>query len=219
MLSLEAHGFYNLMLDYLWIHDGALPADEIKLARLLRLDRRVLRRQLTGECSAYFFETSGVIRNRRVDKELAKAKENHKVLSDAGKAGAEARLQASNKHLHIQIPDTRIKNIDPNGSMSGKPDVAPKLNGHGNKDTARRVLSFLNEKTGREYRDTDANLNFIIARLKEGYDETACRQVIVRKCRQWKADDKMAEYLRPSTLFNREKFNQYAGELVAEGGS
>lgn len=100
--------------------------------------------------------------------------------------------------------------------MSGKPDVAP-LEGEKRespKEAARRVLAFLNEKAGRAYQDTDVNLDFIVARLKEGYDEDMCRSVIARKVRAWKNDDKMRDYLRPATLFGREKFNQYAGECV-----
>lgn len=76
------------------------------------------------------------------------------------------------------------------------------------------MLAFLNDKTGKAFQPTTANLELIIARLKEGYDEDTCRSVIARKFREWKDDDKMRKYLRPATLFNREKFNQYAGECV-----
>ena len=93
--------------------------------------------------------------------------------------------------------------LEAKASMSGKPDDAP-----------RRVLAFLNQKTGKAFRPTESNLSLIRARMKEGYDEDICRMVIARKFRDWKADDKMAGYLRPATLFNREKFNQYAGECV-----
>lgn len=80
---------------------------------------------------------------------------------------------------------------------------------------ARRVLAFLNEKAGRRYRENRVNLDFIKARLKDGATVTECRQVIVKKCREWKGDAKMELYLRPATLFNRTKFAQYQGELIA----
>ena len=100
--------------------------------------------------------------------------------------------------------------------MSGKPDVAPleSAKRESPQEAARRVLAFLNQKTGRAYQDTPVNLDLIVARLREGYDEDTCRSVIARKFREWKDDDKMRPYLRPATLFNREKFNQYAGECV-----
>ena len=37
--------------------------------------------------------------------------------------------------------------------------------------------------------------------------------VIDRKCLEWLDDPKFSQYLRPSTLFNAEKFNAYVGQL------
>ena len=81
---------------------------------------------------------------------------------------------------------------------------------------AEEVIQFLNEKTGRRYRPTQVNLDFVLARFKEGYTLEECRAVIALKCREWMQDDKMCKYLRPATLFNREKFSQYSGCLEDE---
>jgi len=97
--------------------------------------------------------------------------------------------------------------------MSGKPDVVL-LNGKNKfKNEAIEILSFLNEKTGRNYRAGKVNLDFIAERLKEGATVAECRQVIAKKAREWKGTE-MEGYLRPATLFNRTKFAQYQGELV-----
>ena len=80
-------------------------------------------------------------------------------------------------------------------------------------DEAAEILAFLNKKTGRNYRPVQVNLDFILARLREGYTAQDCRAVVAMKCREWGADEKMNKFLRPATLFNREKFNQYSGEL------
>lgn len=82
------------------------------------------------------------------------------------------------------------------------------------KKQAVEILQFLNEKTGRAYRPVDTNLKLIMARLKSGASVMDCRQIIAKKTREWKNDTKMAEYLRPATLFNATKFEQYLGELV-----
>jgi uncharacterized phage protein (TIGR02220 family) len=82
------------------------------------------------------------------------------------------------------------------------------------KSQAIEILEFLNEKTGRVYRPVDANLKLIIARLASGATVMDCRQVIAKKTREWRGDSKMSEYLRPATLFNATKFEQYMGELV-----
>lgn len=113
-------------------------------------------------------------------------------------------------------------------SMSGKPDVvsfdeylinkdeiaSTQINNNDLKSQALEVLLFLNEKTGKAYRPVDSNLKLIIARLKTGATVLDCRQVIAKKTREWKGNAKMAEYLRPATLFNDTKFEQYMGELI-----
>ena len=78
---------------------------------------------------------------------------------------------------------------------------------------ARDVLAFLNEKTGKTFQPGKANNDQIAARLKDGATQAQCRQVIAKKVRDWYADEKMNQYLRPATLFNRTKFAQYLGEL------
>jgi len=80
-------------------------------------------------------------------------------------------------------------------------------------DDAKQVLEFLNQKTGRHYEPVKANLQLITARLKEGASVDDLRAVVAKKCREWAGDPKMAQYLRPATLFNATKFAQYAGEL------
>lgn len=80
---------------------------------------------------------------------------------------------------------------------------------------AVEVLQFLNEKTGRAYRPVEANLKLITARLKSGATPSECYQVVAKKSREWKGNAEMDQYLRPATLFNATKFEQYVGELVA----
>lgn len=76
------------------------------------------------------------------------------------------------------------------------------------------VLSFLNEKTGKRF-ESQTNIDFILARLREGATVDDCRAVIAMKCREWLTDEKMCKFLRPATLFNKTNFAQYKGELGA----
>ena len=80
------------------------------------------------------------------------------------------------------------------------------------KEPAKRLLTFLNEQASKNFQFTDANLDPILARLRE-YDEKMLRGVIVDRCGQWKDNEEMREYLRPATLFNKTKCAQYIGEL------
>lgn len=85
--------------------------------------------------------------------------------------------------------------------LSGKPDcVAPIL--------------YLNLKIGSNYQPVESNLKFIRARYKEGHTLETILSVVDAKAEEWMHDPTMKKFLRPSTLFNAEKFNQYAGQLT-----
>lgn len=75
------------------------------------------------------------------------------------------------------------------------------------------LLGYLNAKTRRNYRPVESNLKFLRARLKEGATVDEVRAVIDAKYLAWSEDPVMNQYLRPATLFNATKFNQYVGEL------
>ncbi len=100
-------------------------------------------------------------------------------------------------------PDNSKANNKANNKdlLSSKPDVAEK------------VIQYLNEKTGRKFRAAPSQTKLIIARLNEGATLKDCIAVIDRKCAEWLDDPKMAQFLRPATLFNAEKFNAYVGQL------
>jgi uncharacterized phage protein (TIGR02220 family) len=78
---------------------------------------------------------------------------------------------------------------------------------------AIEILTYLNEKARRNYRPVKANISLISARLKEGATPDECRAVIDTKVKAWSTDTKMAQYLRPATLFSATNYAQYAGEL------
>ncbi len=118
--------------------------------------------------------------------------------------------------LNLRTSETETE-TETEKTLSGKPDPHPpekqKL-----KTEARDILQFLNAKAGRAFPALDANLDLIVARLKEGATAAQCRQVIAKKTREWGGDEKMAEYIRPKTLFSRTNFAQYVGELVVTDG-
>lgn len=71
------------------------------------------------------------------------------------------------------------------------------------------VLKFLNETAGKGFREVEASLNFIAARLKEpGVNLEGVKKMVKRQCILW-TGTKMQDYLRPETLFNQTKFNSY----------
>lgn len=77
------------------------------------------------------------------------------------------------------------------------------------KEIYKEIVSYLNQKTGKHFRDTsDKTKTAIHARLAEGFKLEDFRAVIDKKCADWLGDKKMEEYLRPETLFGT-KFEGY----------
>jgi uncharacterized phage protein (TIGR02220 family) len=70
------------------------------------------------------------------------------------------------------------------------------------------IIGFLNDRAGKNYRETNGNREMIIARLKEGFSQQDCEKVIVNRLAHWKNTDS-EQYLRPSTLFRKSKFEGY----------
>ena len=76
------------------------------------------------------------------------------------------------------------------------------------------ILSFLNEKTGKNFKHNSQKTRKLInARLREGYIEKDFYAVIENKCKDWLKDEKMNKYLCPDTLFGT-KFEKYLNQGV-----
>lgn len=89
-------------------------------------------------------------------------------------------------------------------------------NGH-DRNSPEGVLKWLNEKSGKNFRPVPTNLDFIRARLKDGILPEQLKAIVSRKVKLWKGTDQ--DYcLRPATLFNKTKCEQYLGELPTPGG-
>jgi uncharacterized phage protein (TIGR02220 family) len=130
-------------------------------------------------------------------------------LQDCIKAGLVAAYEVNGKH-YLELEDFRQQvrakaskfpdPLDVDVVMSGKPDE-------------HQVLEYLNEQTGHSYKPVESNLRLVRARLAEGSTVDECKSVIDAKVSEWASDAKMAQYLRPDTLFNATKFAQYSGQL------
>ena len=67
----------------------------------------------------------------------------------------------------------------------------------------RSLIDYLNQLSGRNYRPAPSNIKLLRARLAEGYTAQEIADVIARKCAEWIDDPKMAQFLRPATVFWR----------------
>jgi len=81
------------------------------------------------------------------------------------------------------------------------------------KQQAIEVLEFLNKKAGKNFRAVDVNITFIKARLESGITIEDLKSIIAMKVEESLSGDYDRKWLRPATLFNREKCESYYGEL------
>lgn len=229
-LTPEEHGVYLLLLMHCWDQKGPVPLDERRQCGLINArsggEIESLRRVL-GE---FFTRMEDGWYNKRMQLEVERSEAISRARSDAGRAGYEARakkLTSKSQTLAKQllnrcqatvsiptptpIPTPKEKNplvgINPDDTVSSAGKRGEQ------RQAALRVLDCLNKNAGRRYEPVDANVNPILARLREGYSEAELRAIAAVKARQWAADERMAVYVRPKTLYNATNAAQYRAEL------
>ena len=107
----------------------------------------------------------------------------------------------------IRQEEIREKNKDP---MS-KPSVID--------DRVKQVIDLLNSMTGSKYKaSTKSHAGNISGRLNDGHSVDDLMAVVRFKVGEWLHDPKMAQYLRPETLFQAGKFNGYLTASKATQG-
>lgn len=97
---------------------------------------------------------------------------------------------------------TSTLNIGSNSIMGG-------LDRKSLKEDAGKVLAYLNQKAGRNFRESDSNITTITARLREkDVSVEGIMKMIDRQVARWVGTE-FEEYLRPETLFAPRKFGSY----------
>lgn len=82
---------------------------------------------------------------------------------------------------------------------------------HNEKPPSLFLVSYLNEKTGGNFRPTRATVSLIDSLLEQGFTVNDIQNVIDKKAAEWSGDDRMRGFLRPSTLFGN-KFAEYLAQ-------
>ena len=108
-------------------------------------------------------------------------------------------------------PNNEPNNIDP---VIEKHSLPSKLD-----DRVKQVIELLNSMTGSKYKaSTKSHASNISGRLNDGHSVDDLMAVVRFKVGEWLHDPKMAQYLRPETLFQAGKFNGYLTAAKATQG-
>lgn len=137
-----------------------------------------------------------------------------RVANHSAKTNAKPNASSVSDALAREEKIREEVNLNPLSGSANPDHVEPEVKRPDHLGSAKRVLEFLNLRTGKNYRPVASNLSMIVARLKEGYTEQEMRTVTMRKVNEWGTDEKMSDFLRPKTLYNATNFNSYAGILT-----
>ena len=201
--------------------DGALmfkdtiPYDETMLSSILRVDidtvrvgldmfRRLNLVEVLDNGTMYMADIQSMIGRSSSEGERVKAYRE--------------RIKAeSNQMQTVYEKRTNVQKCTPELELKLETELKLKLE----RDSASLVIPYLNEKLGSRFKETKAHMTMIKARFDEGYTLEDFKTVIDKRVAKWGKDPKMAEYLRPSTLFSLKHFDEYLNDKAPAyaGGS
>lgn len=126
----------------------------------------------------------------------------------------ERALLENNAHVTQDVQENYASVTNRNESIENRDrDKEKEIEIDTEKETRKKdcsaIVSYLNEKLGTQYRPSGKTSELIGARLKEGYTVEDFNKVIDIMCDEWLGDQKMEQYLRPSTLFSKTHFSEY----------
>ena len=200
-------GAYILLLCAQWSR-GAIPTDPERAALIAK-----------GDVSAHVMAKFPDGMNPRMEQVRQKQADYRAKQADNGRKGMAKRWHngAYNEPITSLQPKHNSPSPSPSPSPSSSEDKGCAVDDRTLRlkaekkysQEAKVVLSYLNAKTGRSYRESDNSLAPIQARLNEP-DVTVggIQTMIDRQVANWR-NGPMEEYLRPSTLFAPTKFNEY----------
>jgi len=146
-------------------------------------------------------DRSGSLEVPHFDRHLSESAKNRALTKERVKRSKKkGNANAVTRVTQTPLPEKRREEkstLEAKASMTGLPDAV-------------EILDYLNEQAGKNFTPLSAHLDLIKARLKDPLvTKEGIKQMIRAKCREWRSNADMAQYLRPATLFNRSKFANY----------
>ncbi|MFK4904177.1 conserved phage C-terminal domain-containing protein [Lactococcus petauri] len=159
-----------------------------------------------------------VIKDWKIHNYIRKDTYNHTVYS-----GEKSMLETNENGSYVlkdNFPSTeRPRKVDTGKDRLGKDRLGKDNNMSDKSDEVipySEIISYLNQKTGRSFRNVDANKKLIKARWNEGFKVEDFKTVIDNMVANWSGklfNDVPAEnYLQPKTLFSN-KFDSYLNQI------
>lgn len=155
------------------------------------------------------------ISEKRYQRHIKQLKENGYVIVTRNriKSGFSNNIYTLPKTVAVQNVPTNINSLNNNNLNSNKKDNMSSSE----KIPFKKIIDHLNQVTGSRFSSKSSDTQkHIKARWNEGNMLEDFISVIDIKNNQWKDNDDMRKYLRPSTLFSAKNFENYKGEAIVE---
>jgi uncharacterized phage protein (TIGR02220 family) len=238
-LSHHERGTYALMLVSYYTIGGPLPLDMVECYRIVGCESDSDRRAVDRVLQCKFIRTEAGFAHERCEEILAQQSAGYLRRSGAAKKRWEMhamhmQCMSNAPTMHMQPepePEPDIKSLT---TLSGnrkkstietpqnpenqhqepipppveRPDLWDFRVEPSKMHRGHYALAFLNQVTNSRYTASPANLRIAQARAKE-YSLKQLRYAINIMWEKWKDNPKMAEYLRPKTLFSALNCAQY----------
>ena len=201
-LSVDEDCAYRRIIDLYYESELPISSETKVVSRRIRMSE--FEDIIISVLSEFFYLDDNCWHHIRCDKEIAAYKAKAKTARANGSKGGRPKKPTKTQPVNSGNPEkteSKAKQEPLNTNQEPKDLVEKKL------------LDVLNLKSGKKFKSVESNLKFLRARLKEGHTEKDIIDVIDRKILEWQNDPTMKQYIRPATLFNAEKFNQYIGEV------
>lgn len=225
-LSMQQHGAYTLLIDACYDREQ-FPTEEQAIEWVwASTDDEI--QAVKFVLTRFFVEVDGVFVQSRIRDELAdygdKAEKNRRIAIERE---AKRREKRTNQHESC-TEGSRIEHESPPNqepvTSNQEPVTSKEIKDPMSKpsvidDRVKQVIDLMNSMTGSKYKaSTASHAKNISGRLGEGHSVDDLMAVVRFKCQEWLHDPKMAQYLRPETLFQAGKFNGYLTAAKATQG-
>ena len=146
-------------------------------------------------------------RRRKYDRRIADEKKQLLISEKSHEKPCENSCEKSHEHTDIELDLNTDLKLELEKDIEKEPQIG---------EITKKVISRLNELTGSNFRVDGKATKDLIKNLLKDYKEEDILMVVNKMCYKWGTDEKMKEYLRPSTLFRRSNFENYYGMQVSK---
>ena len=157
-------------------------------------------KELANSSNGVAKPSSNQIESNQIKSNQIKSK-SIKGICGAGPTPLPAGAQDTEAYPSLPEPTRKSGNDDT------KREVCPK---DSTSEKRYEIIDYLNRRMGTSYKPDSKGIKSILdPRLKDGYTVEDCKAVIDNMILAWGSDDKMRQYIRPSTLFRPSHIDSY----------